>query len=269
MFQIFNFITKNKSFLLFLILELVAFGLIVNTHSFHQSKFLAFSQFYSGKIQNTSSGISRYFNLRQINKTLMEDNTALRNQLELLKNNEGQSEFNPDTTLIYTNARVIKNSFLNANNFLTLDKGSNDGLKTNMGVITHNGLIGVVINTSPNFSKVLSLLNSKSSFNVKLNKSDHFGSLQWNGKDFRTAQLYDIPLQAEVQKGDTISSGAYSLFFPENIPIGTVKDFTIANKMYKVINVELFEDFSAINYVYVVENKNKQEIEQLDQQKIE
>ena len=269
MFQIFNFISKNKSFLLFIILELVAFGLIVNTHSFHQSKFLAFTHFYSGRIQNTSNKINSYFDLKQVNKTLIDENTSLRNQIEILKENQPNIELTIDSTLIYTNARVINNSFLNSNNFLTLDKGSKDGLKPNMGVITHKGLIGIVINTSPNFSTVLSLLNSKASFNVKMKNSNHFGSLQWNGKDFRTAQLYDIPLQANIKMGDSIVSGTYSLFFPEDIPIGKVKDFTIDNKMYKVINVELFEDYSALNYVYVVENRNKEEIEQLEGQSIE
>ncbi len=265
MYQIFNFISNNKSFLLFIFLELVALGLVINTHSFHQSKSLAFLQFYAGNIQQTSSDIYTYFSLKSVNKALTDDNTALKNQISLLKQHQPPIKNDTDVTFSYTNARVIHNTFLNANNYLTLDKGANDGLKENMGVVTEHGLIGIIINTSPKFSKVLSLLNSKASFNVKLSKSNHFGSLKWNGKDFRIAQLYDIPVQAQIEVGDSIISGSYSLFFPENIPVGVIKDFTIDNKMYKVINIELFEDFSALNYTYIVNNEDQEELKQVDQ----
>jgi rod shape-determining protein MreC len=264
MYQIFKFISENRTFLLFLLLEFVALIFIINTHSFHQSKFLSVSQTITGNIDNTSSGVRSYFHLKELNERLIQENIELRHNNLSLPNTSPDQLIDSTLLFNYVDASVINNTFLKRNNYIIINKGKKQGLKPEMGVITHKGIIGIIINVSDNFSMVMTLLNSKASFNAKLAKSEHFGSLKWDGVDFNFAQLHDIPLQANVTVGDTIVSGNQSLFFPKNIPIGVVDDLKVSNKLYEHIQIKLFTDYSALYHVYVVENHRKEELTKLE-----
>jgi rod shape-determining protein MreC len=267
MLQIFKFFTNNRVILLFLFLEFVALILIFRTHSYQQSKYITSANRITGILLQKSSDVHSYFGLKQKNIDLVNENVALKNELEKFKQAQLKSTtVLTDTTRKYSyiEAHVIKNSYLSRNNFITLNKGSKDGIKPNMGVILHNGIVGITINVSKNFTTVMTILNSKSSINVKFKKNYHFGSLQWNGKSFTKAQLWDIPIQADIQKGDTIVSGGQSIFFPEEIPVGTISEVIYDNKTFKRIDVKLFADFSALHNVYVVTNKHRDEQQVLE-----
>ena len=162
-------------------------------------------------------------------------------------------------------ARVINNNYSKINNYLTLDIGKNSGIKKEYGVITSQGIVGIVDHVNNRHARVISILNSNSHINAQLKKTNHFGSLVWDGKDPNVVQLIDVPRQAPVQVGDTIITGGRSLIFPQGIPIGNVVRYTLdQNESYYTVYVKLFNDMTNIGHVYVIENEEKEEIKALE-----
>lgn len=269
--QIIYFIKKFRFFLLFLVLEILAFYFTIQHHSYHKSKFVSSANALSGGFYKKSSSITAYFNLKNENKILIDENTQLRNLLAKKDIKYNASNFSVSDSskyyskYEYTSARIIKNDFTKVNNFLTIDKGSQQGILPDMGVINGKGIIGVVNSTSNNFSTVLSILNKNSKINVSLKNSNHFGTLIWNGIDYNVLQISDIPRQAQLKVGDTIITGGKSVIFPEGILVGSIKDFIFENNQYQQINVQLFNDMSAIGYVEVIKNLKKEEQLKLEQ----
>lgn len=272
MFQIFQFISYNRTLLLFLLLEFLALVFTINTHSYHHSKYLSSSQAVSGNIISKADKINQYFGLREKNEQLITENLALKKNIEKLNQQLNPATIVQTDTIAkydYIVAKVISNTFQKQNNIFTINKGSKDGVKPDMGVLLPNGIAGITLNVSEHYATVLSLLSNKSSINAKFKKNNHFGSLQWNGKSHTNVQLLDIPIQAEVKVGDTIVTGNSSIYFPENIPIGTIYDIKYANKSFERLDVKLFADFSSIDHVYVVINKRKKEQQDLEKLSVE
>jgi rod shape-determining protein MreC len=162
--------------------------------------------------------------------------------------------------------RVINNSYADQRNYITINKGENDSIVQDMGVITDKGILGIVENTSDKFSTVQSILSDKSNINAKIKNSNHFGSLVWeNTTDYNVVQLIDIPRLVPLTIGDTIVTGAMSSIFPENIPIGTIKRFDLDNsKSFYFIDVELFNDMTNIDNIYIIRNLNRKEVLELE-----
>jgi len=264
--QIINFLIRYKIFLLYAFLLLVSIIFTVQSHSYHQSKFFNSSNYISGSIYETSEGITSYFKLREENKKLVRENQQLRYQLYNREEKMGDSL--SDATLqnyTVTQGKVIKNSYSDQRNYITIDKGSNDSIKQDMGVVTSKGILGIVENTSGNFATVQSILNEKSNINAKIKNSNHFGSLIWDTKNYNVVQLIDIPRLVPLTIGDTIVTGAMSSIFPENIPIGTIKKFDLdSSKSFYYIDVALFNDMTNIKNIYIIQNLNRSEILELE-----
>jgi len=262
--QIINFIIRYKNFLLYIFLLTISLGFTIQSHSYHQSRFFNSSNWLTGNIYAASHGVSSYFELQKENKALVEENKMLRS---LLFNTEIRDSLQLDSlqlTYTVTPAKIIKNSYADHRNYLTVDKGDNDSVNVDMGVITDQGILGIVENTSDNFATVQSILNEKSNINAKIKNTDHFGSLVWNAKNYNVVQLIDIPRLVPLLVGDTIVTGAMSSIFPENIPIGTINKFDLDDSdNFYTIDVALFNDMTNIKNVYVVSNANKKEIEEL------
>lgn len=266
--QIINFILRNKTFLLFLLLLFISLSLTIQSHSYHKSKFVHSANFLSGGLYNSANNISEYFNLRKENDILIEENNKLRNQLY----NETSSEEKKisDSTFkhnqyIFTSAHVIKNSYSNTNNYLLINKGRTDSIKQDLGVISSKGLIGIVDKTSNGYARVISILNTNTRINAKLKKTDHYGSLRWDAKSPEFVQLVDVPKIAPIQKGDTITTGGRSFIFPKGIEVGTIESFTLDDaEDYYEIQVKLFNDMTNIGYVYIVKNQDREELLNLD-----
>jgi rod shape-determining protein MreC len=138
-------------------------------------------------------------------------------------------------------------------------------VKQDMGVINSLGIVGIIDNVSDNYSTVVSILNIKSHINAKLKKSNHFGSLGWDGKNTGFVQLTDVPRLASIRKGDTIVTGGQSVIFPENINIGTIERvYTDTETHYYKIEVKLFNDMTSLGHVYIIKSKNREEIINLE-----
>ena len=263
--QIIYFIKKFRYFLLFIVLETLAFIVIVQDHSYHQSKFVNSANFITGGFYNRINSVNAFFHLKKDNQLLSEENVRLKNLLEARQNKFVLDSFTViDSSQYfqkydYSVAKVINNNFAKRNNFLTLDKGSKQGLSPDLGVINSKGIIGVIKNVSSNYATVLSILNTNSKINVRLKNSNHFGTMVWDGKDYNITQIIDIPRQALVKAGDTIVTGGKSAIFPEGIEVGVVRDFKYAQNKYQIINILLFNDMSAIGEVQIVKNLHKDE----------
>ncbi|MFN4761726.1 rod shape-determining protein MreC [Gillisia sp. Q332] len=266
--QIFNFLIRNKNNILFLLLLGISLFLTIQSHSFHKSKFISSANFITGGVYNWSNNIQTYFHLEEYNKRLVEENKYLRSKLTNIQDTISAENFLDSISYegIYQirTATVINNNYSKTNNFITLNRGKNSNIATEQGVITSQGIVGIIDQVSANYSRVISILNSNSRINAQLKKTNHFGSLVWDGKDPNIVQLIDVPRQAPVKKGDTIITGGRSLIFPQGIPIGNITDFKLdVSESYFTINIRLFNDMTNIGYVYIIENKDKAEIKAL------
>ncbi len=263
--QIINFIIRYKNFLLYVLLLTIAFAFTIQSHSYHRSKFFNSSNQITGSIYKASHKVSSYFDLRGENKKLVEENKRLQS---LLFNQKTTDSVAMDTSSInYTviSAQVIKNSYTNPRNYITINKGKRQGVEQDMGVITSMGILGIVEYTSPNYASIQSILNTKSNINAKIKNTNYFGSLVWDTKKYNKVQLIDIPRLVPLAIGDTIVTGAMSSIFPENIPIGTISKFDLnTSKSFYSIDIKLFNDMTNIKNVYVINNVNRPEIEELE-----
>jgi rod shape-determining protein MreC len=267
--QIFNFLIRNKNNILFLLLLSLSLFLTIQSHSFHKSKFISSANFVTGGIYGRAANIQNYFHLEDYNQRLLEENKQLRSLLANVKDTTALEHVTDSTLVegIYTfrTARVINNNYSKIDNYITLDQGSNSGIKTEYGVITSQGIVGIIDHVTKRYSRAISILNTNSRINAQLKKSFHFGSLVWDGKDPNVVQLIDVPRLAPVQEGDTIVTGGRSLIFPQGIPIGKIEDFVLdQNESYYTLNIRLFNDMTNIGHVYIIENEDKEEIKALE-----
>ncbi|MDX1543539.1 MAG: rod shape-determining protein MreC [Christiangramia sp.] len=268
--QIFNFLIKNKNSILFLFLLAISIFLTIQNHAFHKSRFISSANFVTGGIYSWSNSINTYLHLDEYNERLLEENNKLRNIISNINDSISIDKQLDSTSFegdyLFRTARVINNNFSKPNNYLTLNRGETSGIHPEYGVITSQGIVGIVDRVNKNYSRVISILNSNSRINAQLKNTNHFGSLVWNGEDPNIVQLIDVPRQAPLQKGDTIITGGRSLIFPKGLPVGSITDFSLdQTQSYYTINIHLFNDMTNIGYVYVIENVNKDEIKALQE----
>jgi rod shape-determining protein MreC len=262
--QLFNFFIKNKTFVLFLLLLSYALSLTIQSHEYHRSKFLNSSNQITGSIYGSYNGITQYFNLKKENQILLDENKRLK---MTVFNQENAAPV--DTLLEYKyelySSLVYKNSYALPNNYLTLNKGQIDHIEEDYGVITSKGIVGIVDQTSKNYSRVLSILNTNSRINVKLTKTNYFGILSWDGKSPEITQLKDIQDLVKLSIGDTIVTSGYSSTFPPNIPVGTIDSYRLndTEDLY-IIDVKLFNDMKNLEHVYIIKNTDINELKALN-----
>jgi rod shape-determining protein MreC len=268
--QIVNFILKNSNRLLFLLLLVISLSLTIQSHSYHKSKMISSANFFTGGIYEKVNNIDEYFSLRAQNDELALENARLKSLLFNQKDTTKLPEIDTIKGVKKTDiivSKVIRNSYSAFENYLTINSGAASGIKPNMGVINSAGIIGIVDNTSKDYATIISILNVKSQINAKIKKSNHFGSLVWNAKSTGFVQLIDVPRLAGVRKGDTIVTGGQSIIFPENIGIGTIDKVYIDNVTnYYTLDIKLFNDMTNLGHVYIIKNKDAEEISNLENQ---
>src|SRR5690606_33041671 len=266
--QIIFFFIRNRNFLLFAVLFTISVGLTIQTHNYHNNKFISSANYVTGGIYSFRNSITDYFSLGRVNEQLLQENLMLRKKLEQFQETTVFEKL--DTTFLpakftYFTARVINNNYSKTKNQLTLDKGKKDSIKIDLGVISSKGIVGIVSDVSENYSTVQSILNTESRVNAKHKNSGHFGSLKWDTKKPNVIQLVDIPRIAPLSKGDTIVTSGRSTIFPEGILIGTIKDFQLdKDNNYYYVNIDLFNDMTSLEHVYLIENNEAKEILELE-----
>lgn len=264
------FIVKHHFLLLFLVLQGFCISLIVQNNEPQKSNFISTSNEIFAKIFSVNQAVTEYFNLASINATLAEENARLyKNQLFSKLDKSIKDSTITDTVLEqqyeYIVARVVNNSTHRLHNYITLNKGWRQGIEPNMAVICSKGIVGIVTNVSQNYSTVMSVLHAQYKISAKFKKTNFFGSLEWDGRDYQIANLTEIPFHVKFKKGDTLVTNEFSNVYPGNIMIGTVQDFNKTdNDNFYAIDVKLSTDFKQLEYVYVVKNLFKKEKESLE-----
>ena len=275
---LFNFLVKHNDWFLFLLLEGISLVLIVRFNNYQSATFFTSAGSMAGSVYSMFMDANRYFHLKTENDGLLAQNVALTRELSQLK--EQLTELHNSEALLndslvksidsgykFLTANIINNSLNSVNNFITLNKGSNDGVRPEMGVFNSDGIVGVVYLTSKNRSIVIPLLNSKSSISCRVKGSESFCSLSWDGGDTRYSNLIDLPRYAQFEKGDTVVTSGFSSIFPGDLPVGTVEKIEdSADGMFYTVRVKLFVDFSRLTSVFIVGNDNYEEQSNLEQE---
>ena len=286
--QIIDFIIRKKDVVVYLILLSFSFALILNSNYFQKSKVLLFSNNISNYTTKNLNYFNEYFKLKELNYKLSEENLVLKNQLE--KTNESSVlDSLTNENFLYKNAKVISNNLSSFKNRIIVNKGIRDGIKNEMGVISSDGIVGIIDNTTKRYSSIMSILNIEMKINAKVMRTEHFGTLEWDGFDIRHLTLNDISETAKIKVGDSIITGGMSLIFPEGINIGIVSKIINQNEThsntkgsaftvnirddsiidldirenYLNIEVKLHNDMSNLNNVYIIESFNKKEFQKL------
>lgn len=274
--NIFLFFRRYFTFLTFVLLQLIALWMLFSYNRFHRAAFLGVANEFTGSVNTQVDKLDDYFHQGEENKRLHRINDSL---LNLLKSNfdypdTGQrlvtDTFKRDSTLsvlryTWRDAKVVYNTVNAEQNYLQINRGSNYGIRDNMAVISSDlGIVGVVVNVSPNFSQVMSLLNVQSSVSAAHKNSGSLGKVEWDAKDPRFVSLKGISRSAEVKVGDSVMTSRYTYNFPPNYLIGTISQITNdpATGFY-LLKVATAVNFATIQQVFVVENLQREEQLQL------
>src|SRR6056297_802455 len=268
-----NFLLRIHFLLLFILIEIFSISLLVNNNYYQRSRMVNFTRELSGRYHQKLAGLKEYFSLLEINQQLVEENNRLLNIIESTYRSEELFFRNVNDTVynqryFYTPARVVNNSVNKMHNFITLNKGKEQGIKPDMAVVSNGSVVGVVKGVSENFATVISLLNLDFKISAKVKKNGYFGSLSWDGKDYHTAILNEIPLRADVQVGDSIITSGFAAIYPEGILIGYIDKFEEKGGSFYTIYVRLSTDFKQLNYVNIIGNLTQTEKLEIEQQAI-
>jgi rod shape-determining protein MreC len=274
------FFSKYNHWFLFVLLEVVSLVMLFRFSRYQQSVFFTSANVVVGKVYEVSASVSSYFNLKNENSELLDRNMALERQIDNLERR--LTELDVDSAEIGSvraldtadyelfAAAVVNNSIDKPDNYITLNKGSRDGIKPEMGVVDRNGVVGIVYKTSPHYSLVISVLNSKSNISCKIAGSEYFGYLRWESGDARYAYLHDLPRHAKFSLGDTVVTSGYSSVFPEGVIIGVVDDISDSNDgLSYYLKIALAADFGKLSDVRVISRSNHEEKEELEQNTIQ
>ncbi|PLW92066.1 MAG: rod shape-determining protein MreC [Marinilabiliales bacterium] len=273
--NIIRFFMQIRIALLFLLLEGIAVTFIVRQNVYHNAAFFNSSMEINARILEIRSDIISYFDLRNENKRLLEENAQLRAMLESSYIVTDKQIFEVNDTLYrqqfeFVTATVISYSNNQRNNYLTIDKGSDQGIEEGMGVYSPDGVIGVVDRCTKNYSLVRSFLHSSVQISTKVKRLGAVGTAAWDGNNFNYAYLNDIPLHVMVKPGDTLVTSRFSSIFPEGILLGYVENVnTDETKAFYKIRFRLSVDFSQLSGVYVIRNLIKEELEELQDVELE
>lgn len=269
-----NFFVKHSSWFLFAFYVIVSCMLLFKNNPYQQSVYFTSANALSAKVYEGMSSITSYFNLKSINEELQQRNSDLEMRVIELNNELARYKAQAVDTLgpspwdgqfSYVLARVISNSIAMPNNYITINRGSADGVEPEMGVVDHNGVVGIVNVTSAHAARVISLLNPYLKLSCKVRNSEFFGSMIWDGESSQYAILEDLPKQGRYHNGDTIVTSGYSSVFPEGIIVGVIDDKDIAHAQTSV-RVRLKANFAQLSTVRVLNNKMKDEFRSLEEQ---
>ncbi len=271
-----NFFLKYNHCFLFVLLELLSFALLFRFNHYQGSVFFTSSNRLVGSIYEVANQVTGYFHLKSINDDLVQKNVELELQMEYLRNalvsitrdSASIDRLKKDALDDYDiyNARVINNSLTHIDNYITIDKGTKNGISRDMGVVDGNGIVGIVYLTSDNYSVIIPVLNSKSNISCKIKRSDYFGFLKWEGGSSEYAIVKDMPRHSLLSLGDTIVTSGHSAVFPSGIPVGTIEEITDSQDgLSYQLKVKLFTDFGRLNDVRVIAKKGQKEQMGLEQ----
>lgn len=274
--NIFLFIQRYFTFLSFLLFQVLSIVMLSNASKTHESFFSSAANEVTGGINKRYSGLRDYFNLKETNRQLAFENAQLRNALKLNFPVAETGKITVTDSLVkdtsghfrkytYLPAKVIGNTVTLQTNFLSLERGSDQGVKKGMAVNGPEGIVGVVVETSPNISKVMSLLHRNSKVSAMLKKDHNSGTIEWDGTDPSFLTMRNVSKGAKVTKGDTVFTSTYSANFPSNLMIGTVAGISSeSSSNFYTLKIKTATNFFSIQYVYLIQNARYAEQVQIE-----
>lgn len=253
----------------FILLETAALGMLYNSGIIQNLWISKASHSFIAAVWGTGESVGDYFSLKKTNEKLAEENFRLAQQVRMYEREYGI--YGGKDTLIetighfrYRPAAIVKMSKRRQHNYLILDKGSDDGIEPNSGVISSFGALGIVDAVSRKYSYVLSFLNSEMNVSARVGREGAVGPLSWDGMTMDGAILSEIPQHIAIEEGDTVFTSGSSAIFPPDIPLGVTVSKTLVNGATYDIEVRLFENYKKLRFVTVVENVDREEIEELE-----
>ena len=275
-----KFILRYGNFLLFILLEVAAFMLVGWSNAYPRSSVLSTANRFVAWQYEVVSEVTGYFGLKGVNERLAAENAVLRSQLE---NSGLWEESDADTTkilstnykspfkgdlegprIIYREGKVVQMTLNGMRNYLTVNRGEEDGVYEGMGVRNDEGAVGIVATVGKHYAVVLPIINIETHLSCRFLKNDYIGTLQWDGRDTRFAELADVATHLEVNIGDTIVTSGLSTSFPAGIPVGVVEDCRLdEGASYYTVRVRLATDFRRLRYIEVIDNEDMEEINNL------
>lgn len=246
--------------------------MIYANSKYQRVAFISVANGISGKTFEAYRNIADYVYLGAINDSLVRENASLRAQLSeskfdshILGGTSIDSSKKSVQVFDYITARVIRNTVNKTSNVIYLNRGANQGIEKQMGVIAPNGIVGQVINVTDNYAAVMSLLSKDFKVSARFKKNEYFGNIHWEGTNTTLVSLDEIPKHVPVKIGDTLVTSGFSQLFPRNIMVGTVASVKAEpDKPFQDITVKLSTGFGNLNYVYVVKNMHRTELHLLD-----
>ncbi len=272
MLQLVEFFSRNRNFIFFVLLEVFSFWLLVQSNSYWGATYFNTSNFYVAKLLTVSNSIREYTRLRDINENLAQENVklnALVAQLQEQSPMDAPPGYHPDSMFAdrfkFVVGKAIMVETSRANNYITIDKGTEDGIESGMGVISATGVVGKVRSCSEHYSVVTSILHSQFMVSSRLVRSDEIGPVRWQSKDPTVVSMIDVSRYKKVFKGDSAVTSNLNSVFPPGIMVGTVRSVrNRPDQTFYDIDLNVATDFSNLSYVYVVLNRLKPEQDALE-----
>ena len=260
-----DFIARHNHWFWFLLLEVVSFVLLFRFNRYQGSAWFSSANYVAGRVYEVDSKVSSYISLGRLNEQLTKRNLQLEQQVQALT--EQIIDLTHDSTYLDPQhlegleqlqlipAKVVSNTLEGLDNLMTINRGSADGVRKDMGVVSGHGIAGVIYLVSTHYAVVMPILNSHSSISCSIKSSGYFGSLEWKGGDTEVAHLDGIPLHAKFTYGDSIVTSGYSSIFPAGLFVGTIKSKSHSDDglSYR-LTVQLATDFGHLRDVCVVDN---------------
>ena len=261
--KLLDFLSRHNHWFVFVLLEVISAVLLFRYNSYQGSVWFSSANAVSGKLFEWNSAVGQYFSLIDVNEQLTQRNIYLEREVEQLS--EKLRTATRDSSLVEKMqknviaglqtipAKVVSSSLDKANNFITIDKGSLDGVKKDMGVICGTGVVGIVYLTSDHYSVIIPVLSQQSSISCAIKGRGYFGYLKWTGGSPASAYVDDIPRHAHFKLGEYVVTSGYSSVFPPGIFVGRIKHvYNSENGMSYRLKVDLSTDFTRLRDVCVI-----------------
>lgn len=263
------FLRQNSVEILFIALQFLCLYILIQTKSFHHSRWNQVAGGFTNRLLDVRSNVENYLSLKEQNEVLQRENARLRSLVPEMFVLDAPVYFPLKTQDMEQRYRVfpgkaINRSFKKVNNAILIDKGEKHGVYPGMAVIGPKGVVGIVKDVFPRYSTALAVIHSNMRLSVRLKSNNFFGTLTWDGRDFRFAQITDLPTHADIQIGDTVVTDSRSTIFPPGITVGVVDGIefnTVGDFIHAQIH--LSTDFSSLHAVYLVDDMRKEEVEEI------
>ena len=264
-----EFLLRHFHWILFAVLEVIGIVMLVQYNHYQNGIWVSSANSIAGNVYSYTSKVDAYFHLTTVNENLSKRNVYLETRLAELNSQLADQHTDSLPQTIYNQplndfklipAKVVSNSIDKRDNLITINRGTTDGIKENMGVVSGQGIVGVIFKASRHYAVVLPVLNSHSNISCLISGTNYFGFLHWDGGYRHMAYVDDIPRHAKFKPHDYIVTSGYSSIFPKGLLVGQIRYvFNSPDGLSYRLKIQLATDFANLRDVTVIDNTHLQE----------